>query len=253
MAKSILNPLPAQRPSPQSSPASGRGSKRERPFSTTLRAFAHLLSYPDMVLREHMAELRGALHGEAALTATRLAELDALMDTLAHGDEIDVEEAYVDLFDRGRATSLHLFEHVHGDSRDRGPAMIDLAQTFEKAGLYLAPGELPDYLPAVLEFVSTQPPAEARAFLGEMAHILNAIFAALQQRQSGYASILAALLELAGEKVQPVKLADEEPLDASWTEPPVFDGCNAQGQAKPDQPQPIHIVRKGASTEEVTR
>jgi nitrate reductase delta subunit len=253
MAKSILNPLPAQRPSPQSSPASGRGSKRERPFSTTLRAFAHLLSYPDMVLREHMAELRGALHGEAALTATRLAELDALMDTLAHGDEIDVEEAYVDLFDRGRATSLHLFEHVHGDSRDRGPAMIDLAQTFEKAGLYLAPGELPDYLPAVLEFVSTQPPAEARAFLGEMAHILNAIFAALQQRQSGYASILAALLELAGEKVQPVKLADEEPLDASWTEPPVFDGCNAQGQEKPGQPQPIHIVRKGASTEEVTR
>jgi nitrate reductase molybdenum cofactor assembly chaperone NarJ/NarW len=217
----------------------------------TLRVFAHLLSYPNAALREHMAELRDALHGEAALTATRLAELDALIDRLAHGDEIDVEEAYVDLFDRGRATSLHLFEHVHGDSRDRGPAMIDLAQTFEKAGLYLAPGELPDYLPAVLEFVSTQPPDEARAFLGEMAHILNAIFAALQQRQSGYASIVAALLELAGEKVQPVKLVEEEPLDASWTEPPVFDGCNAQGQAKPDQPQPIHIVRKGASIQGV--
>ena len=108
------------------------------------------------------------------------------------------------LFDRGRGTSLHLFEHVHGDSRDRGPAMIDLAQTYEKAGLLLAPGELPDYLPAVLEFVSTQPPREAKAFLGEMAHILNAIFGALQKRESAYASVLGALLELAGEKAQPV-------------------------------------------------
>ncbi len=219
--------------------------------SLTLRVFSHLLSYPNAALREQMSELRDALHGEAALTATRLADLDVLMNTLVHGDEIASEETYVELFDRGRATSLHLFEHVHGDSRDRGPAMIDLAQTYEKAGLFLAPGELPDYLPAVLEFVSTQPPAEARAFLGEMAHIFNAIYAALQQRHSGYASIIAALLELAGETVQLVKLAEEQPLDAIWEEPVVYDGCNAQGQAKPDQPQPIHIVRKGTSTQGV--
>ena len=122
--------------------------------------------------------------------------------------------------------------------------MIDLAQTYEKAGLFLAPGELPDYLPAVLEFVSTQPPREARAFLSEMAHIFNAIFGALQQRESAYASVLGALLELAGEKAQPVELAAEEPLDESWVEPPVFDGCSTKGQAKPGQPQPIHIVRK---------
>jgi len=87
------------------------------------------------------------------------------MDTLSSGDPLDTEAIYVQLFDCGRATSLHLFEHVHGDSRDRGPAMIDLAQTYDKAGLYLAPGELPDNLPVVLEFVSTQPPREARAFL----------------------------------------------------------------------------------------
>lgn len=215
--------------------------------SITLRVFAHLLSYPNAELREHLPELRDALHDESALSPMRLAELDALILTLAQGDGLDIEESYVELFDRGRATSLHLFEHVHGDSRDRGPAMIDLAQTYEKAGLFLAPGELPDYLPAVLEFVSTQPPVEARAFLGEMAHIFNVIFAALQQRQSGYSSILAALLELAGEKVQPVKLEDEESLDASWTEPVVFDGCASQGQAKPNQPQTINIVRKDKS------
>jgi nitrate reductase delta subunit len=220
-------------------------------FSLTLRVFARLLSYPDAALREHMDDMRDALHSEAALDAARLAEVDALMSALAQGDELDNEETYVELFDRGRATSLHLFEHVHGDSRDRGPAMIDLAKTYEKAGLYLASGELPDYLPAVLEFVSTQPPAEARAFLGEMAHIFNVIFAALQQRQSGYASILAALLELAGEMVQPVKLAEEQPLDTIWEEPVVFDGCSSQGQAKPGQLQPVHIVRKGASIQGV--
>lgn len=220
-------------------------------LSLTLRVFARLLSYPDTALREHLYEMRDALHGEAALSSTRLAEIDALIKTLAGGDELDIEETYVDLFDRGRATSLHLFEHVHGDSRDRGPAMIDLAQTYEKAGLFLAPGELPDYLPAVLEFVSTQPPLEARAFLGEMAHIFSMIFAALQQRQSGYAGILGALLELAGEQAQAVKLTPEESLDESWAEPVVFDGCSSNGQTRPNQSesvQPIHIVRKDGST-----
>ena len=135
------------------------------------------------------------------------------MDTLRRADPLETEADYVELFDRGRATSLHLFEHVHGDSRDRGPAMIDLGQTYEKAGLFLAPRELPDYLPVVLEFVSTQPPREARAFLGEIAHILNALFGALRKRDSAYASVLGALLELAGEKAQPV----EPPPTSRWT------------------------------------
>src|SRR5512140_2989192 len=129
--------------------------------SLSLRVLARLLSYPDAELRGHVPEMRNALHTERAITVGRLAELDVLMDSLSSGDPLDTEAAYVQLFDRGRATSLHLFEHVHGDSRDRGPAMIDLAQTYGEAGLYLAPGELPDYLPVVLEFVSTQPRREA--------------------------------------------------------------------------------------------
>ena len=158
--------------------------------SLSLRVLARLLSYPDAELRSHLTEMRDALSADGALTVERLAELDVLMDALSNSDPLDTEAAYVQLFDRGRATSLHLFEHVHGDSRDRGPAMIDLAQTYDQAGLYLAPGELPDYLPVVLEFVSTQPPREARAFLSEMTHIFNAIFSALQQRQSAYASVI---------------------------------------------------------------
>jgi len=210
----------------------------------TLRTLAVLLSYPDADLRGFMPQMRAVLHREKALSDARLNELDALLTNLSRHDDLVNEAEYVSLFDRGRATSLHLFEHVHGDSRDRGPAMIDLAQTYEKAGLYLAEGELPDYLPAVLEFVSTQPPSEAQAFLSEMAHIFNAIFGALQAHHSLYAGVLGALLELAGEKVQPVKLPSEEDLDESWAEPPVFDGCSSKGQAKPGQAQPIHIVRQ---------
>jgi len=212
----------------------------------SLRILARLLSYPDAELRQHLPELGVALAAQPVLPAARRTELAALIGLLQDGDAIDNEAEYVQLFDRGRATSLHLFEHVHGDSRERGPAMIDLAQTYAKAGLYLAPGELPDYLPAVLEFVSTQPAAEARAFLGEMAHIFNAIFNALQQRHSAYASVLGALLELAGEPAHAVTLTPDEALDTTWEEPAVFDGCSSKGQARADQAQPIHLIRKPA-------
>ena len=215
--------------------------------STSLRVLARLLSYPDAALREHLPGMRQALHSDNTVPAARMAELDALMANLERGDALENEAEYVQIFDRGRATSLHLFEHVHGDSKDRGPAMIDLAQTYEKAGLFLAPGEMPDYLPVVLEFVSTQPPKEARAFLGEMTHIFNAIFSALQQRQSTYASVLGALLELSGETPHAVKVVADEPLDSAWEEPAVFDGCSSKGQSKPGQAQPIHFVKKDAA------
>ena len=228
------------------------GLSKPVPASGSLRVLAALLSYPDAQMRVYLPEMHDVVRREGALSRDRQAELYALIDALALADPLEAEASYVELFDRGRGTSLHLFEHVHGDSRDRGPAMIDLAQTYEKAGLYLAPGELPDYLPAVLEFISTQPPAEARAFLGEMAHIFNAIFGALQGRDSPYASALGALLELAGEKAQAVKAAAEPPLDESWAEPPVFDGCSTKGQAAPGQPQPVRIFRNspqsGAAT-----
>jgi nitrate reductase delta subunit len=217
-----------------------------RPMAKTLRVLAALLAYPDAQLRGHLAEMRELLAGEGAVPASRLAELGALIEGLGRGDPLETEAAYVELFDRGRATSLHLFEHVHGDSRDRGPAMIDLGLTYEKAGLVLAPGELPDFLPAVLEFASTQPPREARAFLAEIVHLLNVIFGALCKRGSPYASVLGALVELAGEKAQPVEPAAEEPIDESWAEPVVFDGCSSKGQSRPGQPQPIHVIRKNS-------
>ena len=159
----------------------------------TLRALGYLLSYPDAQLRSVMPQLIDALQVEQALTTERMAELEAVCQHLAALDPLEAEARYVDNFDRGRQTSLHLFEHVHGDSRDRGPALIDLLQTYEKAGLQFNADELPDHLPVVLEFASTQPPEVAKEFLGEMAHILNALFSALVARNSLYASVIAAV------------------------------------------------------------
>lgn len=215
----------------------------------TLRALARLLAYPDDQLRSELGLLVDAIDEEAALPAARRAELRALAIGLQRLDPMEIESRYVETFDRGRATSLHLFEHVHGDSRDRGPAMIDLAQTYEKAGLFLSPEELPDHLGVVLEFASTQPPQVAKSFLAEVAHILNAIFSALLQRESPYAAVIAAVLEMAGEKPQAVPITQDEPMDESWAEPQAFDGCSTRGQARPGEAQPIHIVRPSRSAE----
>lgn len=215
-------------------------------MSLTLRVLARLLAYPDAELRRHLPELRSALQDERALPPARIAELESLMDRIAWAQALQAEASYVELFDRGRSTSLHLFEHVHGDSRERGPAMIDLIQTYEAAGLQFGDGELPDHLSVLLEYASTQPPAQARAFLGETSHIVNAIFAALIKRGSAYASVLGAVLDLAGVRAQAVKLEDDPALDDSWEEPAVFGGCSTAGQAKPGTPQPVQIVRNPA-------
>jgi nitrate reductase molybdenum cofactor assembly chaperone NarJ/NarW len=212
----------------------------------SLRALAMLLGYPDASLRANLLQLMEAIDTEGAIPAARRLEIKALATELTRMDPIEVESRYVETFDRGRATSLHLFEHVHGDSRDRGPAMVDLAQTYEKAGLMMGPEELPDHLCVVLEFASTQPPQLATEFLGEMEHILTAIFSALLKRESPYATIVAAVLELAGQKVQAVPVVADEAMDEAWVEPMAFDGCSTKGQARPGEAQPIHFVRKSA-------
>ena len=213
----------------------------------SLRVLSALLGYPDAGLRKHLPELLEAIDQEAVIPAARRDELRALAAELTRMDPMDVEARYVETFDRGRSTSLHMFEHVHGDSRERGPAMIDLMQTYEKAGLYLAHDELPDHLCVVLQFASTQPPKLAVDFLGEMAHILTAVFSALVQRGSPYAAPVAAVLELCGQRVQAVSIVADEAMDDVWQEPEAFDGCSTKGQAKPGEAQPIHFVRKTAA------
>lgn len=222
------------------------------------RVVAALLSYPDESMRAHLPQLKQALQRDTELSGECRAALHALIEDLREAEPLDAEARYVDTFDRGRRTSLHLFEHVHGDSRERGPALIDLQQTYAQQGLFLAPGELPDYLPAVLEFAATQPHELAKEFLGEMAHLLQSIHAALVRQQSPYAAAVAAALNLAGEVVE-LQDANAEPasvevepeasreLDEQWAEPAAFGGCSTAGQKSAPRVQPIQIVRREAA------
>ena len=214
-----------------------------------LKALGALLAYPSAELVAALPEIGALIDMEARLPADAKRRLRALREELAAGDLIDAQERYVALFDRGRATSLHLFEHVHGDSRDRGPAMVDLKEVYARAGLALAPGELPDYLPAVLEYLALRPLAEAKEMLGDCAHILRAVGGALQQRRSRYAAVPEALLLLIGERGLDAAAADraaapDAPLDDEWREEPVFFGPpGGKGCGAPlPQSAPIHIM-----------
>lgn len=213
----------------------------DRDLQRTLRALGRLLQYPDAALRANLADLRSALHGARCVGRDRLAQLDDLIAGLQQRDGLVVEAEHVQWFDSGRATSLHLFEHVHGDSRDRGPAMIDLAKTYASEGLYVSDAELPDHLPVVVEFASVLDPRRARSFLAEMAEILNTLHAGMVRRGSPHACVVEALLDIAGERVHAVAVPPDAPVDSTWSEPVVFDGCSTAGQSRPDGTQPIRF------------
>lgn len=213
------------------------------PKAYSLRALARLLRYPDAELRPQLMDLLKVLEAEPAISSSQCLSLRKTVHTLTAFEPLALEAIYVDTFDRGRRTALHLFEHVHGDSRDRGQAMIDLLQTYEQAGLFLAPDELPDHLCVVLEFASTLAPPVARDFLGEVTHILHALFSALEKQQSPYAAVLAAVLEVAGEKPTVQPLPDEVPMDEAWAEPEAFNGCTPMARDA-HAAQPVHFVRQ---------
>jgi nitrate reductase delta subunit len=216
----------------------------------SLHALAALLSYPTAALVQALPEIRGEIAAERRICRRDRERLGALIDEIAAADLLELQEEYVALFDRGRATALNLFEHLHGDSRDRGQAMVDLAETYAKGGLALSTRELPDYLPVLLEYLSTRPPAEVKEMLGDCAHIVRGIGEALVRRESAYAAVPGALLAIAGEaglEVPREALApeDEPPLDETWAEAPVLFGCGA-AKADPSAAQPIRFTRKVA-------
>lgn len=204
----------------------------------TFKALAALLAYPEADLVAAVPEIEQALREDRLLSARAQAALRSLFDYLRTHELLDAQEEYVGLFDRVRSLSLHLFEHVHGESRDRGQAMVDLLALYTRGGYELATDELPDYLPAFLEFLSYRPLAEALVHLGDTLHLLESIGARLTKRGSPYAAVFAALLEIAGETDNSVTVSDDEiraeddpaALDETWREQPAFGpsaGCGA--------------------------
>ena len=207
----------------------------------TFKVLSALLSYPTEALIEAAPEFLVVLDQEKLVPAASRRALDLLIGDIGSGEVYDLQERYGLLFDRSKTLALHLFEHVHGESRDRGQAMVDLKAMYENAGLVIAANELPDYVPLLLEFLSTQPLAEARELLGQTAHILAALAERLGRRESNYKAVFDALVAIAAEAPRRdivdelLKAPDTDPmdlvaLDAAWEEEEVRFGPGTQGQ-----------------------
>jgi nitrate reductase delta subunit len=203
-------------------------------MARTYRALAALIAYPTEALQAATAEIASVLAEEGLVPALRRAAIGDLLAELAGRDIYDLQERYFALFDRSRTLSLHLFEHVHGESRDRGQAMADLIELYRGHGFEPTASELPDFLPLFLEFLSLLPGHEAQALLAEPAGILQVLAERLVARKSAYAAVFAALATLANAPaIDGPDTSAEDPddlvaLDAAWEEAAVHFGPGEQ-------------------------
>ena len=224
----------------------------------TLKAISLLLHYPDQDLIDNLNEVRAVTDAESAISVGRLA---AFYQHLGQGDIYLLEENYVALFDRGRGTSLYLFEHVHGESRDRGQAMVDLLTMYGESGFDLPPSELPDYLPVFLEYLSQLDPTKAKQLLAEVTHLVRNIGENLAKRGSHYYLLCSALLEMAGEKTIDIEFVpmdfsteqeDYDKLDKVWAEEPVTfgGGCSTPDYGSGSGESVVQFIPRADSAKE---
>lgn len=207
-------------------------------MAKTFKVLSALLCYPSEELQASVGELYATLNVEGLVAAAERSRLGVLLRQLENMPLLELQERYVFLFDRTRSLSLQLFEHIHGESRDRGQAMVDLLDLYHRHGLELDARELPDYLPLFLEFLSTRPLDEARKLLEQPVHILVALGKRLRRRKSPYAAVFEALARLAEAEPAPADLqtlldlpeddpGDLQALDRIWEEEAVSFGPGA--------------------------
>lgn len=212
----------------------------------TYKVLSALLAYPEAETLAYGREMADILRSEGVLSRHNQEAVINFLTDLTKLDSLDAQEQYVALFDRNRSLSLHLYEHVHGESRDRGKAMVQLVELYHLHGLEISTHELPDYLPLFLEFLSLLPAKAAASLLSEAAHIIAALRKKLSQRDSRYAVLLEAIESLAAKA--PEKAAVEgvlqalqpdadslEALDRQWEEEVVrFTAMPHPGGTEPD-------------------
>jgi len=177
----------------------------------TFKVISLLLCYPESDWLAALPELESALAEEAESNSQAAPRMAPLFAQLRETQLIALQESYVATFDRNPSHSLHLFEHIHGESRDRGSAMIDLLQEYWKYDFDASASELPDYVPLFLEFLSLLPDEEALALLGDAVHVIATIGRKLDANGSPYATAFQVL-----EAMSPVEAQE-------LTEPPVHD------------------------------
>ena len=208
----------------------------------TYKILSLLLSYPNVELQKFLLEVEKELREESLLQEDKITELSKFCKRFNQLDLTDWQAEYVQLFDYSRSVSLHIFEHIKGDSRDRGQAMVNLIEFYKEKGMHLTAKELPDYIPAFLEFLSTLSITKSAELLGETVNIMDKINEALSESGNLYSSIFKAIISLSAK--QPDKtitremIKNEKPmdLDAEYEEEPVTFGgdipsCSLQGSS----------------------
>jgi len=216
---------------------------------STIKVIAVLLHYPDEQLQAYADELIAVLDAEGLIRGRRRAGIVGFITRLRDGDLLERQAEYVETFDRGRSRSLYLYEHLHGESRDRGQAMVELSRLYREHGFEIAGAELPDYLPLFLEFLSTLPLEQAIGWLEETGPVLQRLHARLAERDSAYQVLMEPLVRLAGltvdesvreEVAREARDDTPEALDRVWMEAPVTfgpeGGCGTHRQATGQAP-----------------
>ncbi|WP_111748446.1 nitrate reductase molybdenum cofactor assembly chaperone [Salinisphaera orenii] len=237
-------------------------------LARSLSALARLLDYPDAELQAHADELAEAVAALDVLPADEADSVRAFVAELGSMKLLDAQAEWIEIFDRGRKVSLHVFEHVYGESRDRGPAMIELIHAYQQHGFDPVGGELPDFLPVLLEFCSQLPEADARAWLVEAGQVLQTIHVRLAERETGYATAFNVLLRLLGIEPNPARLTDmagneqrddsKAAIDRVWDEAPVTFGpseaqtADGATRQQPAEPEPGKSASSHNSAETVS-
>ena len=200
----------------------------------TYKILSLLLSYPSNELQKFLVEVGAELKSEKLLCSEKIGEIEKFTDHFSKMDLTDWQADYVQLFDYSRSASLHLFEHIKGDSKDRGQAMVDMLDFYKENGMQLSANELPDYIPVFLEFLSTLKIEKAAELLAEPVHIIQRIFMALEEKKNPYRYVFSAIVSLSGrqpdENATKAVIQNEKPLDldAEYEDEPVeFGGDNS--------------------------
>jgi nitrate reductase delta subunit len=210
-----------------------------------LKIISLLMDYPNSELKEGHAELVPLIRSAREISPEMRENLLETLSCVYSNDLMDAQEAYTSLFDRGRSLSLLFFEHVHGESRDRGQAMVDLMAQYETKGFAINVKELPDYIPLYLEYLAAQEDLEARSGLVDVAHIFGLLKARLEERESPYSHLFAALMQISGVRLDEAELREKvskeerddtmEALDKVWEEEAVTFGAGDTAEACPSQ------------------
>ncbi|MFT6926376.1 MAG: nitrate reductase delta subunit [Psychromonas sp.] len=215
------------------------------PKMTILKVISRLLDYPSAALFDAADEMIDIVSKSDLVSKKNKGDLITFIEQLCARDLYDAQESYDLLFERGRALSLLMFEHVHGESRDRGQAMVDLMNVYKSNGFENDSEQLPDYIPLFLEFLSEQDATFAQEWLGDMCHLMMMLSERLIDRKCYYSSVFEALIDISGEQADREEIVEAvskeerddtiEAIDKEWEDKeikfdnPVDDDCSGSG------------------------